>query len=180
MRNPDYRRIISAQAGWFVEVGFWRNVTVECMTEKMIDPIFILIVEDSPADARLLIEMLKMSSLPYRYHLARDGEEALEYLANPMKDPEYKRPDLILLDLNLPKKDGRKVLQTIKEQPETKAIPVLVLSTSASESDVIRCYELHANCYLTKPNDLADFGALLKTVEAFWVTTAKLPRRKPD
>ena len=125
-------------------------------------PIEVLLVEDSPGDIRLTQEALKDAKIHINLHVARDGEQAMSFL---MREGEYAnapRPDLILLDLNLPKKDGREVLQEIKGNPTLKIIPVVILTTSASEADILRSYSLHANCYITKPVSLDGFLTVVK------------------
>jgi CheY-like chemotaxis protein len=138
-------------------------------------PIQVLLVEDSPGDIRLTQEALKDAKLHISLHVARDGEQAMSFL---MREGEYAnapRPDLILLDLNLPKKDGREVLQEIKESEALKIIPVVILTTSASEADILRSYSLHANCYITKPVSLDGFLTVVKSIEDFWMSVVKLP-----
>jgi chemotaxis family two-component system response regulator Rcp1 len=133
-------------------------------------PIEILLVEDNPADVRLTQEALREGKVKNNLRVARDGEEALAYLRTTTV-----RPDLILLDLNLPRRDGREVLQEIKNDPKLKTIPVVVLTTSAAEIDIVRTYELHANCYITKPVDLDQFIKVVKSIDDFWLTIVKLP-----
>ena len=111
-----------------------------------------------------------------RLHVANDGVEAMAYLRCEGKYKDEQKPDLILLDLNLPRKDGRQVLEEIKEDPELRIIPVVVLTTSAAEEDVLRTYNLHANCYITKPVDLDQFLRIVKTIEDFWLSVVKLPK----
>jgi two-component system, chemotaxis family, response regulator Rcp1 len=138
-------------------------------------PIQVLLVEDSPGDIRLTQEALKDAKMHINLHVVRDGEQAMSFL---MREGEYAdapRPDLILLDLNLPKKDGREVLQEIKENPTLKIIPVVILTTSASEGDILRSYLLHANCYITKPVSLDGFLTVVKSIEDFWMSVVKLP-----
>ena len=137
----------------------------------------VLLVEDSPGDIRLTKEALKDAKIHINLQVARDGEQAMSYL---MREGEYAnapRPDLILLDLNLPKKDGREVLQEIKENPTLKIIPVVILTTSASEADILRSYSLHANCYITKPVTLDGFLTVVKSIEDFWMSVVKLPSK---
>ena len=110
--------------------------------------------------------------------MVRDGVEATDFVFKKVKQGQAPRPEFIILDLNLPKKDGRDVLEEFKKSTETRAIPILVLSTSSSRDDVTRCYELHANCYVTKPGDLAKFNAIMKSVEEFWFTVAELPEAR--
>jgi chemotaxis family two-component system response regulator Rcp1 len=134
-------------------------------------PIEILLVEDNPGDVRLTVEGLKEGKVHNRLQVARDGVEAMEYL----HDPANSRPDLILLDLNLPRKDGREVLLEIKSDPRLKTIPIVVLTTSRAEQDVLRSYELQANCYITKPVDLEQFMTVVRSIEDFWLTIVTLP-----
>jgi CheY-like chemotaxis protein len=138
-------------------------------------PIEILLVEDNPADVRLTVEALKEQKLGNNLHVVSDGEEALAFLHKKGKYSKAVRPDLILLDLNLPKIDGREVLKEIKEDVNLKMIPVVVLTVSKSEEDVLRSYNLHANCYITKPVDLEQFMKVAKVVQEFWFTIVKLP-----
>ncbi len=138
-------------------------------------PIDILLVEDSPGDARLTEEALKESKVLNRLHLARDGMEALAFVRREGAFSMAPRPDIILLDLNLPKKDGREVLAELKDDPALKNIPVVVLTTSKAEQDVLKAYELHANCYITKPVDFDKFMSVVRQIEDFWLTIVKLP-----
>lgn len=135
----------------------------------------ILLVEDSLGDIRLTQEALNDSKFKNNLHIVRDGVEALRFLRH---EDEYKhsvRPDIILLDLNLPRKDGREVLAEVKEDEQLKRIPVVVLTTSDDEKDVLTSYNLHANCYITKPVDLERFVDIVKTIEGFWFQIVKLP-----
>ena len=134
----------------------------------------ILLVEDNPGDVRLTIEALKEGKIQNNLRVARDGEEALAILRHEGEFANWPRPDLILLDQNLPKKDGRQVLQEIKEDPELRRIPVAILTTSADEEDVIRTYNNHANCYITKPVDLDQFLAVVRGLRDFWFKIVKL------
>ena len=131
----------------------------------------ILLIEDSPADVRLTLEALSEAKLRNTVHVAEDGETAMEML----RRPGARRPDLILLDLNLPGMDGREVLQEIKTDPELSVIPVVVLTTSKSDEDVLRAYRLHTNCYITKPVDLNQFVRVVQTIQDFWLTIVRLP-----
>jgi two-component system, chemotaxis family, response regulator Rcp1 len=140
-------------------------------------PIQVLLVEDSPGDIRLTQEALKDAKLHINLHVARDGEHAMSFLMREGKYANVPRPDLILLDLNLPKKDGREVLQEIKESQTLKIIPVVILTTSASEADILRSYSLHANCYITKPVSLDGFLTVVKSIEDFWMSVVKLPSK---
>ena len=139
---------------------------------KVID---ILLVEDNPGDARLARESLKDSKIRNNITVARDGIEAMEFLRHQGAHADAPRPDLILLDLNLPRKDGREVLAEIKADPEFKRIPVVILTISKDEEDVIKTYNLHANCFITKPIDLEQFLKVVKAIEDFWLTIVKLP-----
>jgi CheY-like chemotaxis protein len=138
-------------------------------------PVEILLVEDNPGDERLTREALKEGKVYSNLHWAKDGVEAMEFLRRQGKYAEAPRPDIILLDLNLPKKDGREVLQDIKNDSELKRIPVVVLTTSKAEEDVLRTYNLHANCYVTKPVDLEKFIVVVKSIDRFWLTVVTLP-----
>jgi len=145
--------------------------------EAMARPVEILLVEDSPGDVRLTMEALKEGKLSNELHVVEDGIEALAFLRKEGKYTQAPHPDLILLDLNLPKKDGREVLAEIKEDPDLKRIPVVVLTTSKAEEDILRTYDLHANCYVTKPVELEQFMTIVKYIEEFWLTIVKLPPR---
>jgi two-component system, chemotaxis family, response regulator Rcp1 len=138
-------------------------------------PIEILLVEDNPGDVRLTMEALRESQVNNHLYVARDGVEALSFLRED-KAAGQAGPDLILLDLNLPRKDGREVLAEIKADPALRSIPVVVLTTSHAEQDVLRSYELQANCYITKPVDLDQFITVVRSVEDFWLTIVTLPR----
>jgi two-component system, chemotaxis family, response regulator Rcp1 len=135
----------------------------------------VLLVEDSPGDVRLTREALKDAKMHISLSVVSDGTEAMAYLRREKTHAEAPRPDLILLDLNLPKKDGRDVLKEIKESEELKSIPVVILTTSASPVDVERSYMLHANCYITKPVDLQGFIKVVKSIDNFWLSVVKLP-----
>ena len=136
----------------------------------------VLLVEDSPGDVRLTREAFKDAKVLINLHVASDGEEAMAFLTHKGKHANAPRPDLILLDLNLPKKDGREVLEEIKEDPALKIIPVVILTTSASEADILKTYQLHANCYIAKPVDLDGFLKVVKSIDSFWLSVVKLPR----
>lgn len=140
--------------------------------KKSIRPIEILLVEDNPGDVRLTLEALKEGKVLNTLHVVKDGVEAMDFL---LGKNEYPRPDLILLDLNLPKKDGREVLADIKQNPDLRRIPVVILTTSKAEQDIIKSYDLHANCYITKPVDLNQFIKVVQSIEDFWLTVAILP-----
>ena len=138
----------------------------------------ILLVEDNPADVRLTTEVLKDAKLCNTIHVARDGVEALQYLRREGTLEDVPPPDLILLDLNLPRLDGRDVLVQIKNDPVLKRIPVVILTTSDAEQDILRSYELHANCYITKPVDLDQFVKVVQSIEDFWFSIVRLPPRE--
>jgi CheY-like chemotaxis protein len=138
-------------------------------------PIEILMVEDNPGDARLAIEALKEGHITNRLHVVNDGVEALAFVRRQGPYADAPRPDLILLDLNLPRMDGREVLAALKEDPQLRRIPVVVLTTSGSEDDVVNSYDLYANCYVIKPVDLEKFMEVVKTIEDFWLTVVRLP-----
>jgi len=142
---------------------------------NIINPIDILLVEDNPADVRLTVETLKEEKIYNNLHIVSDGEEALDFLHTRGKYSKAVRPDLILLDLNLPKIDGRQVLKEIKTDDKLKTIPVVVLTVSKAEEDIIKSYNLHANCYITKPVDLDQFSKVAKAVQEFWLTIVRLP-----
>jgi CheY-like chemotaxis protein len=139
------------------------------------EPVEILLVEDSPADVRLTKESLKEDKLHNNLSVVMDGVEAMGFLRRTGKYQEAPRPDLILLDLNLPKKDGREVLEEIKKDENLKRIPVVVLTTSSEDRDVLKSYNTHANCYITKPVDLEQFMTVVKSIGDFWFTIVKLP-----
>jgi chemotaxis family two-component system response regulator Rcp1 len=139
-------------------------------------PIEVLLVEDSPGDVRLTREAFKDAKVHINLHVASDGARAMAFLKREGEYASAPRPDLILLDLNLPKKDGREVLAEIKEDPTLKTIPVVVLTTSSSEADVLRSYQLHANCYITKPVGLEGFLTVVKSIDGFWLSVVRLPR----
>jgi chemotaxis family two-component system response regulator Rcp1 len=138
-------------------------------------PIEILMVEDNPGDVRLTREALKDAKVSNTLHVMEDGVAALDFLYQRGAHDTAPRPDLILLDLNLPKKNGREVLAEIKQDAHLKTIPVVILTTSQAEEDVLRAYSLHANCYITKPVDFIQFTKILRTIEEFWLTIVMLP-----
>jgi chemotaxis family two-component system response regulator Rcp1 len=138
-------------------------------------PIEILLVEDNPGDVRLTREALKEGKVRNNLQVAIDGMDALEFLKKEGKHRDADTPDLILLDLNLPKMDGRELLEKIKEDPALKRIPVVILTTSKAERDIVTSYDLHANCYITKPVDLEQFITVVQSIENFWMTIVKLP-----
>jgi len=142
---------------------------------KNIKAVEILLVEDSPGDVRLTVEALKEAKVANRLSVVPDGVEAMDFLRQKGSYKDAARPDIILLDLNLPRKDGREVLAEIKNDPELKQIPVVVLTTSQSERDVLKAYDLHANCYIAKPVDFKQFMTVVKSIEDFWLTVVKLP-----
>lgn len=137
------------------------------------DALDILLVEDNPGDARLAEEAWKEGGVPGRLHVVGDGVEAMLYL----RRPEQATPDLLLLDLNLPRKDGREVLAEIKTDPRLRRIPVVVLTTSQAEPDILRSYDLHANCFIAKPVDLESFISVIKSIAEFWGRVVLLPPR---
>ena len=141
-------------------------------------PIEILLVEDNLGDMRLTQEALKEGKVYNNLHWAKDGVEAIEFLNRRGKYESAPRPDIILLDLNLPRKDGREVLEEIKSDENLKQIPVVVLTTSKAEEDVARSYALHANCYVTKPVDLEKFIVVVQSIDRFWLTVVTLPPPK--
>jgi two-component system, chemotaxis family, response regulator Rcp1 len=143
---------------------------------RMAEPIDILLVEDNPGDARLTLEVFKDCKIANRIVTARDGEEAIAYLRRNGPQADGFVPELILLDLNLPKKDGREVLAEIKGDLKLRAIPVVVLTTSSAEEDVLKTYGLQANCYITKPIDLEQFIRVVNQIQDFWMTIVRLPR----
>jgi two-component system, chemotaxis family, response regulator Rcp1 len=137
----------------------------------------ILLVEDNPGDARLTLEAFNEGRVLNNFNVVKDGVEALEYLRREGKYANAVQPDLILLDLNLPRKDGREVLEEIKGDERLMKIPVIVLTTSAAEEDIARAYTRHANCYITKPVDLDQFLRVVHSIESFWLTLVRLPVR---
>ena len=139
---------------------------------KLVD---ILLVEDNEGDARLAKEAMRDSKIRNTLHHVCDGEEAMAFLRKEGKYAKVPRPDLVLLDLNLPKKDGRQVLAEIKNDDGLKRIPVVILTVSSAEEDILKSYNLHANCYITKPIDLSQFMKVVRSVEDFWLTIVKLP-----
>ena len=143
--------------------------------EAMMRAVEILLVEDSPSDADLTEEALSEGKVLTNLHWVQDGLEALSFLNRQGKYSNAPRPDLILLDLNLPKKDGREVLAQLKGDKSLKLIPVLILTASTAERDILKTYELNANCYITKPIDLDQFICVVKLIEMFWLDLAKLP-----
>ncbi len=148
------------------------------MYSEKLKIINILLVEDNPGDVRLTQEVLKEGKILNVLNVVIDGEEALEYLHKEGKYATAELPDIILLDLNLPKIDGREVLEHIKKDPDLKRIPVIVLTTSDAQTDIIKMYDNHANCYITKPVDFGQFINVIKSIEDFWLTIVKLPPKK--
>lgn len=144
-------------------------------TVFMIAPIEILLVEDNPGDVRLTEEALKDGKLKNRLSVVDDGVEAMAFLRRVGKYKHAPRPDIILLDLNLPRMDGRQVLEEIKADENLRRIPVVVLTTSDDEQDILTSYNLHANCYITKPVDMSRFAAIVQNIENFWFTIVRLP-----
>jgi CheY-like chemotaxis protein len=138
----------------------------------------VLLVEDSPGDVRLTREALREANASIQLHVATDGVEAMSFLRREGTHANARRPDLILLDLNLPKMDGREVLAHIKADDGLRTIPTIVLTTSEAEADVVKSYQLRANCYLSKPVQLDAFESLVKSINDFWLTKAKLPRQE--
>jgi CheY-like chemotaxis protein len=138
-------------------------------------PIEILLVEDNPGDVRLTLEAFREGKVRNTLHVTRDGVEAMAFLRQEGEYADAPRPDIILLDLNLPRKDGREVLAEIKVSEELRRIPVVILTTSSAEEDVLRTYDLHANCYITKPVDLDQFIRVIRSIKQFWLTIVKLP-----
>jgi two-component system, chemotaxis family, response regulator Rcp1 len=136
----------------------------------------VLLVEDNPADVRLTQEALKEGTLPIHLNIAHDGVEAMDFLFHRDQFRDAPVPDLILLDLNLPRKNGREVLSEIKADPELKRIPVIVMTTSMAVQDIQKAYSLNANCYIAKPMDLDEFLRIVKSIEEFWLKTVTLPR----
>ncbi|WP_103507073.1 response regulator [Streptomyces sp. SM13] len=142
-----------------------------------VQPIEVLLVEDDPGDELMTREAFEDNKIRNTLHVVRDGQEALDFLYRRGEHTEAPRPDLVLLDLNLPKYDGRQVLEQIKGDPELALIPVVVLTTSSAEEDILRSYKLHANAYVTKPVDLDQFIAAVRQIDEFFVTVVRLPGR---
>lgn len=146
-------------------------------TDKSYSPMDVLLIEDSPGDVRLTQEAFREANPAIRLHVASDGVEAMAFLQREGAHARSPRPDIILLDLNLPRMDGREVLARIKEDDKLKTIPVVILTTSDAEADITKSYQLKANCYLTKPVQLDQFESLVKSINEFWLTKARLPRQ---
>lgn len=144
------------------------------MGNPALDSIDILIVEDNPGDARLIKEVLNENKIYKSLYLVNDGVEAMDFLRNTGKFRDMPKPDLIILDLNLPKKDGREVLAEIKASDDFRHIPVVVMTISQAEEDILKSYKLHANCYITKPIDLNEFIRVIKSIEDFWFSIVRL------
>jgi CheY-like chemotaxis protein len=147
------------------------------VTSTAVQPITVLLVEDDPGDELMTREAFEHNKVGNTLHVVRDGAEALDYLYRRGDHPDAPRPDLVLLDLNLPKRDGREVLEEIKTDPELAAIPVVVLTTSSAEEDILRSYKLHANAYVTKPVDFDQFIKAIRQIDDFFVTVVRLPTR---
>lgn len=145
------------------------------LTEHLGRPLEILLVEDNPGDVRLTIEALKDAKIHHRLSVVKDGVEALLYLSKDSAFPQAVKPDLILLDLNLPRKNGIEVLQEIKQNEHLKRIPVVILTTSQSEDDILKAYDFHANCYITKPVDFDHFIHIIHSIKNFWLSLVHLP-----
>lgn len=143
---------------------------------RMLEAIEILLVEDNPGDVDLMLEVLKDAKVYNHVSVARDGVEAMAFLRREGPHAHAPRPDLILLDLNLPRRDGREVLADIKGDEQLMQIPVVVLTSSDAERDIVASYKLHANCFITKPVDLTQLVAVIRAVESFWLSVVKLPR----
>jgi two-component system, chemotaxis family, response regulator Rcp1 len=143
--------------------------------EVPLQPIEILLVEDSPSDANLTIKSFENTKIASNLHWVEDGETAMDYLRNQGTYQHTQRPHIILLDLNLPGMDGREVLTELKSDPNLKYIPVIVITTSADERDILNCYNLNANCYITKPIDIQEFINTVKLIQDFWLKVVKLP-----
>ena len=141
------------------------------------NPVNILLVEDNEGDILLTVEALQDGKIANEINVARDGREAINFLRRKGKFQHSQRPDLILLDINLPKLNGHELLNKIKQDEELKAIPVIMLSTSSSEDEILRCYESYANCYITKPIDINNFDQVLRRIKDFWISTVELPRQ---
>jgi len=163
--------------GFFVSESLrYRNTVRERkVITSMIKPIEILMVEDNPVDVLVTREALKQGRITNNLSVAEDGEEALDFLFRTGQFSAAPRPDLILLDLNLPKKDGREILTELKNNPDLRSIPVVILTTSQAEEDVLRSYDCGANCFIVKPVDLEQFTSTIRSIEDFWFSIVKLP-----
>ncbi len=147
------------------------------MSWSQMKPVEILLVEDSPADVRLAKEALKEAKVLNNLNVVDDGIKAMQFLRRQERYAKAPRPDMILLDLNLPRKDGREVLDEVKKDQDLKRIPVVILTTSQADEDVVRAYNLHCNCYITKPVDFQQFMHVIKSIENFWLTVVRLPAK---
>ena len=147
------------------------------MTPRFDRPVELLLIEDNPGDVGLIRGALAEARSPNNLHIVADGEKATAFLKRRGEFADAARPELVILDLNLPRKDGREVLAEIRADPELGRIPVVVLTTSDDEQDIVRAYELHASCYLTKPVDLEQFLETIRLIDEFWLTAVKLPGR---
>lgn len=154
----------------------WKEGELKMSNQESGKPIQILLVEDNPGDIRLTQEMLKESKLHNTLHIVEDGEEAMAFLRCTGKYTSAPRPDLVLLDLNLPKKDGRQVLIEIKTDENLRRIPVVILTTSTEEEDILKAYDHYVNCYISKPVELDQFAKVVKAIEDFWFSIVKLPK----
>jgi chemotaxis family two-component system response regulator Rcp1 len=157
------------------EVNNQQSEVVTMKGTKPGKPIEILMAEDNAGDVRLTMEALRDAKVLNRMNVAADGVEAMAFLRREGKYADAPRPDLILLDLNMPRKDGREVLAEIKDDPDLRRIPVVILTTSTAERDIMESYNLHANCYIAKPVDLDQFLDVVKSIEDFWLTIVRLP-----
>ena len=146
------------------------------MTEDRMEPIVILLVEDNPADARLTAEGLKRAKVLNRLHVVEDGEEAVAFMRREGKWADAPRPDIVFLDLNLPKMDGREVLTIVKDDPELAHIPIVVLTSSDADADILKAYRAKANCYVKKPVMFQEFLNTIKLLDDFWLSVVRLPR----
>ena len=145
------------------------------MSKEIFGPVEILLVEDNPGDVVLIRESLRENKFLTELHVVNDGEQALDFLKRKNEYSDAVMPDIILLDLNLPKKDGREVLKEIKQDENLKTIPVVVLTSSTAETDILKSYENYANCFISKPVDLENFIKVIKSIKNFWLTIVKLP-----
>jgi chemotaxis family two-component system response regulator Rcp1 len=145
------------------------------MTPEQQTPIEVLLAEDNPGDVKLTEKAFEQGNVINNLHVVNDGIEAMQYLRQENEYADSPRPDLILLDLNMPRKDGKEVLKDIKDDPELKRIPVVVLTSSEAEEDIVSSYDLHANAYLTKPVDFDGFLEVVNSIEDFWLTVVKVP-----
>ena len=146
-------------------------------TDRATVPIEILLAEDNPGDIRLTREAFKRGRVPTNINVANNGEDVISYLRREGKYEFAVRPDLIVLDLNMPRKDGRAVLAEIKHDPKLDCIPIVVLTSSDADEDIVACYKLHASCFISKPFEVKEYNAVIRSIEEFWLTIAKLPKR---